>query len=239
MSTGRPATARTVLELLVLTGGVFLASLLAGVVFLVPLLVLGYNIQSTFVLVGATAVGQLAMLILGYGYRRYRAISVPVTMPSLRQGGSIVLGVGSALLVAISLSQLLSTFGLLPGSVIGDTATTNPTFLLGLAALSVLVIAPVEEFVFRGVIQGRLRATVGPVPAIIGASLLFGSLHLVNYSGNPAGIVAGALLIAAVGSVFGALYEYTGNLAVPVLVHAIYNVVLLLSSYLAITMAAA
>jgi hypothetical protein len=237
MSTVRPTTSRTILELVALTGGFFVASLIAGVVFLVPLVVLGYDIQSTFVLVGATAVGQLAMFGLGYGYRRYRNVSIPITVPSLRQGGVVVGGVVAAILLAIGLSQLLSALGLLPGSVIGDTATTNPTFLLGLAALSVLIVAPVEEFVFRGIVQGRLRAQFGPVPAIIGASLLFGSLHLANYSGNPAAIIAGALLIAAVGSLFGSLYEYTGNLAVPVLVHAIYNVVLLVSSYLAITMA--
>lgn len=235
MSTERPTAARTVLELVALTGGLFVASLLAGVVFLVPLVVLGYDIQSTVVLVGATAVGQLAMFGLGYGYRRYRGVAIPISVPSLRQGGYIAGGVVAAILLAIGLSQLLSVLGLLPGSVISDTATTNPVFLLGLAALSVLVVAPVEEFVFRGVVQGRLRAQFGPVPSIIGASLLFGSLHLANYSGNPVAIVAGALMIAAVGSLFGTLYEYTGNLAVPILVHAIYNVILLVSSYLAMT----
>ncbi|MDR9382041.1 MAG: CPBP family glutamic-type intramembrane protease [Natronomonas sp.] len=37
-----------------------------------------------------------------------------------------------------------------------------------------------------------------------------------------------------IGAVFGALYERTGNLAVPILVHAVYNVVLLAISYLAV-----
>jgi membrane protease YdiL (CAAX protease family) len=220
-----------------LTVGIFVVAIVAGVVFIVPLVALGYGIETTFVLVGSTAVGQLAMFALGYGYRRYRSVSVPVAVPSLRQVGFVVGGVIAAVMLAIGLSLLLATLGLLPGSVIGDTATTNPTFLLGLAALSVLVVAPVEEFVFRGVVQGRLRAAFGPVPAIVGASLLFGSLHLANYSGNPVSVVAGALMIAAVGSVFGTLYELSDNLAVPVLIHAIYNVVLLVSSYLAMTAA--
>lgn len=237
MSSSRPATLYTALELMALTVGIFVVAIVAGVVFIVPLVALGYGIETTFVLVGSTAVGQLAMFALGYGYRRYRSVSVPVAVPSLRQVGFVVSGVIAAVMLAIGLSLLLATLGLLPGSVIGDTATTNPTFLLGLAALSVLVVAPVEEFVFRGVVQGRLRAAFGPVPAIVGASLLFGSLHLANYSGNPVSVVAGALMIAAVGSVFGTLYELSDNLAVPVLVHAIYNVVLLVSSYLAMTAA--
>ena len=235
MSTTSLSPARTTLELVALTVGIFLVSLVAGVVFVVPLVVLGYDIQSTFVLVGSTAVGQLAMFGLGYTYRRYRDVSVPVSVPSLTQVGTVVVGVVVAVVLAVALSLLLAILGLLPGSVIGDTATTNPTFLLGLAVLSVLVVAPVEEFVFRGVVQGRLRAQFGPVPAIAGASLLFGSLHLANYSGNPAAVVAGALLIAAVGAVFGTLYERTGNLVVPVVAHAAYNVVLLVSSYLAMT----
>lgn len=237
MSFSRPATLYTALELMALTVGIFVVAIVAGVVFIVPLVALGYGIETTFVLVGSTAVGQLAMFALGYGYRRYRSVSVPVAVPSLRQVGFVVGGVIAAVMLAIGLSLLLATLGLLPGSVIGDTATTNPTFLLGLAALSVLVVAPVEEFVFRGVVQGRLRAAFGPVPAIVGASLLFGSLHLANYSGNPVSVVAGALMIAAVGSVFGTLYELSDNLAVPVLIHAIYNVVLLVSSYLAMTAA--
>jgi hypothetical protein len=220
-----------------LTAGIFLASIVAGVVFVVPLVALGYDIQTTPVLVGATAVGQLAMFGLGSGYGRYRNVSIPIGVPSLPQVGSAAAGVLAAIVVAVGVSLLLTTLGLLPQSVIGDTATADPTFLLGLAALSVLVVAPVEEFVFRGVVQGTLRSQFGPVPAVVGASLLFGSLHLANYSGNPVAVVAGALLIAAVGTVFGALYERTGNLVVPVMAHAVYNVVLLVSSYRALTAA--
>ncbi|WP_336133274.1 CPBP family intramembrane glutamic endopeptidase [Natronomonas amylolytica] len=64
-----------------------------------------------------------------------------------------------------------------------------------------------------------------------GSSLLFGSMHLANYSGRLLPIVAGALMISIIGTIFGILYERTGNLAVPILVHAVYNVVLLLVSY--------
>jgi membrane protease YdiL (CAAX protease family) len=235
MSTTDPSPSRTVLELLGLTAAIFLVSLVGGVAFVVPLIVLGYGIETTLVLVGSTVVGQGAMFGVGYLYSRYRSVSIPVSAPSLSNVGYAVLGVVVGIGLAIGLSALLSALGLLPGSVIGDTAAINPTYLLALAALSVVVVAPVEEFVFRGVVQGRLRQRFGSVAAIVGASLLFGSLHLGNYSGNPAAIVAGALMIAAIGTVFGALYELTDNLAVPVLAHAVYNVILLVSSYVAIT----
>ena len=232
-SSSRESGGRTVLEVVVLTALVFAVSLVAGVVFLVPLVVLGYDVGSTLVLVGATAAGQLGMLALGYAYYRYRDLTVSLRTPSAAALGYAAVGIVGALVVAVGVSLLLAALDLVPGSVIGDVAATDPTFLLGLAALSVVVVAPVEEFVFRGVIQRRLRDRFGPVPAIVGASLLFGSMHLANYTGRLAPIVAGAFLIAAVGAVFGTVYERTDNLAVPILAHAAYNVTLLLVSYVA------
>ncbi len=229
----RESGLRTVAEAVVFTALAFVVSLVAGVAFIVPLVVLGYGVQTTLVLVGSTAAGQLGMLALGYLYLRYRDLSVPVRTPTAASLGYVVAGVVVALVTAVGLSLALAALNLLPGSVIGDAAETNPTFLLGLAALSVVVVAPVEEFVFRGVIQRRLVDRFGAIPGVAGASLLFGSMHLANYTGRLAPVVAGALLIAAVGAVFGVAYERTDNLVVPVLVHATYNVVLLLVSYAA------
>lgn len=222
---------RAILEVIGLTVLAFVVALVAGIAFIVPLLVLGYNIQATFVLVGSTGVSQLAMFGLGYGYLRYRGLSVPIAVPTKTALGYTLGGLVVALAAATGLSLLLATLGLLPGSVIGDTAAMNPTFLLGLAVLSVVIVAPVEEFLFRGVIQGRLRGRFGPFAAILGSSLLFGSMHLANYTGRLLPIVAGALMIAVVGAIFGALYEWTDNLVVPTIVHASYNVILLLVSY--------
>jgi hypothetical protein len=226
---------RTVLELVALTVLVFGIALVAGIVFVVPLVALGYDIQSTLVLVGATGAGQLGMFGVGYLYLRYRDLSVPLAVPSFRDLGYATAGVIAAIVTVTVLSLVLSTLGLLPTSVIGETAALDPTYLLGLAALSVVVVAPVEEFLFRGIVQGRLRERFGPVPAIAGASLLFGAMHLTNYSGSVVPIVAGALMIAVVGSVFGVIYEWTANLVVPILAHAVYNTVLLVLSYVALS----
>jgi len=173
-----------VLELFGITVLAFLVSLVAGVAFIVPMFVLGYDLAGTAVLLGATAAGQVAFLAVGYAYVRVRDVPVPVRRPSKRDLVVILAGVVLALVVATGLSVLLSVLDLVPDSVIGDVATTDPTFLLGLAALSVVLVAPAEELLFRGAIQGRLRQRIGPIPAVLGASLLFGSMHLANYSGR-------------------------------------------------------
>ncbi|WP_336000233.1 CPBP family intramembrane glutamic endopeptidase [Halorientalis halophila] len=234
VDTRRSGLVRPVAELVGLTVAAFLVSLIAGVAFIVPMFVLGYGIETTLVLVGSTAAGQVAFLGVGYAYSRLRDISVAIARPSGRQLLVALGGTVAALVVATVLSVVLTVLDLLPQSVIGEIATRNPTFLLGLAALSVVLVAPAEEWLFRGVIQGRLRQRVGPVPAIAGSSLLFGSMHLANYAGSLLSVVAGAALIVAVGCIFGALYEYTDNLTVPIVTHATYNVVLMVLAYLTI-----
>lgn len=230
----KKAPSWAILEVTGLTLVALAIAILGGAIFLVPLIVMGYDIEATMVLVGATAAGQVGFLLVASVYVRRRSVRVPVSVPSRRDLAYVGGGIVFALLAAIGLSQLLVRFDLVPGSVIEDIATIDPTFLLALAVLSVVLVAPAEELLFRGAIQGRLREVFGPGWAVVGASLLFGALHLANYTGALLPVVAGALLIAVIGAILGALYERTGNLAVPIIVHAVYNVVLLTISYVAI-----
>lgn len=228
----RPA--RAVAAAIGLTVVGLLGSLLGGVTLAIPLFLLEFDVQSLPVLLALTAASQLGFLAVAYGYARYTDLRVRIELPDRRDLGYALGGILVALALAVGLSVVLSMLGLVPGSVIEDAATQNPNLLLGLAALSVLVVAPAEEFLFRGVVQGRLRRAFGPVPAIVGASLLFGSLHLANYTGTLPPIVAASLLVASVGAVFGVLYERTDNLAIPIVAHAVYNVVLFAVAFLTI-----
>jgi len=115
-------------------------------------------------------------------------------------------------------------------SLIEEMAESSPMILIILAVLSVVLIAPAEELLFRGAIQGKLREHFSPFPGIAGASILSGSLHLLNYGGDIISIILTTSIIVAIGGIIGALYEKTGNLTVPILVHGIYNFVLLVPS---------
>ena len=216
-----------------LTVTAIVASFVVGFGAIIPAILLGYAVDALPVLVAGLIAGQLGFLAVGYLYVRWRDFSIPLSRPSRRGVGIIVGGTVLALAVAMGMSLLIQFLGVLPESVIEETATLHPAFLLVIAALSVVLVAPVEEYLFRGVIQGRLRESFGPVGAVLGASLLFGAVHVFNYLGSPIQMLAGVLLITSVGVVFGALYELTDNLTVPIMVHAIYNVILMLFAYAA------
>lgn len=217
-----------------LTVAAIVVSLVGGVAFAIPLFLLEYDVESTPVFLALTVASQLGFLAVAYWYAHRRGLRVRIDPPTGRGAVYVVVGTIAALLAVSGLSYLLERLDMVPGSVLEEIAAGNPNILLGLAALSVIVVAPIEEFLFRGVIQGRLRQSFGPVGAVAGSSLLFGSVHLANYTGALGSVLAGALLIAGTGLVLGIVYELTRNLTVPIAVHAIYNVVLLVSANLAI-----
>lgn len=174
-SSRRVRPGRAVAVAFALTVGAFLATIVVGIVFLTPMLVLGYEVDDTPVLVVGTVATQLAFLAVGLLYVRRYGLEITFSAPTLRSFGYVAGGTVVALVAAMGLLSLAGVLDLQPESALEETAAIDPTFFLALAALSLLLIAPAEEFLFRGVVQGRLRESFGPVGAIAGASLLFGS----------------------------------------------------------------
>lgn len=72
-----------------------------------------------------------------------------------------------------------------------------------------------EELLFRGVLQAGLSEWLGPASGLLLASLLFGLAHCIT----PAYLVLATLM----GLYMGLLYQWSGNLLLPVLVHALYD----------------
>lgn len=90
--------------------------------------------------------------------------------------------------------------------------------------LAILFVAPGEELVFRGIVQGLFRQTDGPVPAILFVSVLFGVVHYVALAGS--GKVTYIVVTLLLGVLLGYVYERTENILVPVVVHGLYNAIL-------------
>ena len=99
-----------------------------------------------------------------------------------------------------------------------------PRVLQHLALLSALLLAPLsEELLFRGILQTAARRLVPPRQhslrhrwfAIALVSAIFGFMHSTTPQNVPALIFFGAVL--------GYLYERTGSLMLPILVHVLFN----------------
>ena len=91
----------------------------------------------------------------------------------------------------------------------------------GLAELALVSVAAGigEELLFRGLIQAMLTDSLGIVAAIALASLIFGAVHWLS--------AAYFILATAMGTYLGWLFWETGNLAVPIIVHAVYDLLAL------------
>ncbi|MBX0322853.1 CPBP family intramembrane metalloprotease [Halomicroarcula sp. F13] len=207
-------------------------SVVFGVVFTVPLVLFGPSVGSPGGFLVLAAAGQLAFLVVGYLYVR-RHGGVRVRWPTRVDVRYTVGGLLVTLTAAVGLSVLFASLGLAPeGSVFEGPIMADPRVALGLAALSIVLVAPAEELLFRGAIQGRLRQSFGPTLAVVLSSLVFGSIHLLNFTGSVAGALAGVAVVTVGGLVFGTIYERTGNLLVPIVTHGSYNALLLVGTFL-------
>ena len=88
------------------------------------------------------------------------------------------------------------------------------------ALFAVALLAGVgEELLFRGVVQGGLEGIVGSGMALLLASLFFGAMHALSR--------AYFLVATAMGFYLGWLYLATGNLLIPIVVHFLYDWIVL------------
>ncbi|HWQ48690.1 MAG TPA: type II CAAX endopeptidase family protein [Methanosarcina sp.] len=90
--------------------------------------------------------------------------------------------------------------------------------LLSLTIIMVLFVSPVEEMVFRSILQNRLEIVLGSREALIVTSILFGLMH----SGY--GSIYEIFYITLVGAVIGYLFYGTRSLPLVVLIHGFMNV---------------
>jgi membrane protease YdiL (CAAX protease family) len=199
-----------------------------------------FNLASLFVDTNEFSVVQLTVFglvilqgvsfpLVAYGYLRVREL--PLSFLRLRRPtvGDIGLGVGGfalAFLLVITAGVVISVAGLPAAERADSEALQNPQVLLALIPLSILVIGPGEEVLFRGVIQTTLREAFGAPVAIVLASAAFAPAHILALVGSPEALLVTISVLFLPSLVFGAVYEYAENLVVPALSHGLYNALL-------------
>lgn len=190
------------------------------------------QIAAVIVLTQGVAFGGVALLY--FRGRRGRLGYPQLTWPAASEWAIAGLGWTGAV-VAVAFGGVLSqALGLEAAPhQLGELGLEDPEIFLFLIPLSFVLIAPGEELLFRGVIQRRLRRAFGPVAAVVIASAIFAGVHVIALSGSFAERLVSVSVLFLPSLVMGAVYERTGNLAVPILVHGAYNATLFAAVYAA------
>jgi membrane protease YdiL (CAAX protease family) len=103
----------------------------------------------------------------------------------------------------------------------------KPIFAVATASALGLAAGIGEEMLFRGVLQYELATRFGEFASVAVTSIIFGALHAVT--------PLYALLASLASVYFGWLYTSSGNLAVPIATHALYDIAALLYCHWIVT----
>lgn len=185
----------------------------------------------------------VAFVGVSLGYLRYRGLDreemaayLGVRRPSLVETAIAVFGAGAVLVTVLIVSSVVLAFASEPAQNQGaQTALENPSIIPIMIVAMFLVVGPCEELLFRGVIQSRAREVLSAGPAILLAAAVFAPAHVVSLTGGATAVVTSISILFVPSLIFGAVYEYTENLAVVALMHGTYNSLLLTIAYVAVT----
>lgn len=187
-------------------------------------LVLGVVVQQGFVFCGIAAV-----------YLRVRDLDldwIGVSVPDFEQLRWIAGGWVAAFTTVFVFGIVLILAGFNAGEnrlvrIVAD----NPEALLVMIPVTIVLIGPGEELLFRGIVQGSLRERFGPVIAIVLASAIFATAHITSLTGSLESRMVTVALLFVPTLVFAISYERTGNVLVPMLIHGLYNATLFSLQY--------
>lgn len=214
-----------------ITAIAFVASAVVPLVVFVALHVVGIRLSLPAV------VGLVIVLVHGVAfcgtaalYLRSRGIdwrAAGVVPPTAGQAMLGLAGYVAALGGAAAAGGLASALGATPArhdiAVLGEQ---SPQILPLLMVLSIALIGPAEELLFRGVVQRRLREAFSPWLAIALASAIFAAAHAFALTDAPSARLVTIAILFVPSVVFGVIYEATGNLVITALMHGAYNATL-------------
>ncbi|MFP8953811.1 CPBP family intramembrane glutamic endopeptidase [Natrialbaceae archaeon A-arb3/5] len=175
---------------------------------------------------GGVAVGYL--VVRGHD-RSFLDVRVPTRRDLAWIGAGLVVLFGAL----IAISAMFYTTGVETSDHgTAQQAQDNPEILLVLIPASILIIGPVEEFLYRNIVQKELYGTFSRPGAVIVSSVIFAAVHALAYGTADAGqVIASLATVFGLSLVLGTIYERTGNVVVPAAIHGLYNALLFANLY--------
>lgn len=186
---------------------------------------------------GAITTTALYLRFTDHGYQ-----FLNIRKPTPKQVGIAIGGVAILLAGAIGVEYILELLSLetsehqIYQAFTTQESPADPTILLALIPISILIIGPGEEIIFRGLVQGSLYQSFSQRDSILITSIIFALVHFPAYLTATAAEATSTLFVVLFLSlILGWLYEHTDNLVVPSLAHGIYNAVLFAFLYWEVT----
>lgn len=146
--------------------------------------------------------------------------NIKQTLTDIAGYSGIVIGLFITFGIVISILQINT-----PSSSLTTRLSNDFNTVILFIPVIVLFNAPIEEFIFRGVIQERLNVAFSTPATILLTSAFFSSLHVANFTTISTNILPPLAIIFSLSIVLCYSYEKTSNLFVPVGIHIIYNLV--------------
>lgn len=180
-----------------------------------------------------TALNFIGYLLVGVGYLVWRSDRslVGFGWPRRRPLVALVGGFLGLAAIMLGLESFFEAVGVeLAENEIIREGRAHPELFVFLIPVQFLLVGPAEELVFRGLIQGLLRRAYGMLPGIVLGGAVFSLFHLPALGMTGAALPT-LLIIFCSGLLLGGLYEYTGTLLVPIVVHAAWNALVFATLY--------
>ena len=185
---------------------------------------LGLALRSAFQFVGFGIAG------VGYLVVTDRTDLVPVRVPTRSDLKWLCGGFVGLVGVYVAVTAVFGALGVSGAdSAIVAQGADQPVYFLYLVPVTILLVGPTEELIFRGIVQGLFREPYGSAVAVAAASAVFAAVHVSSYTGD--GLLATLSVVLLLGGVLGVLYEKSGNLVVPAVVHGLFNTLQFAAAY--------
>ncbi len=174
--------------------------------------------------------GGYAVAAAGFLYVTRRGWQyLDLAWPTPREVGFVLGGlVGSVALWAIA-SVTIAELGLPAGEhILFDPGETgDPRLLVTIILLMLFVNGPLEELLYRNVIQKYVNERFSTATAIGVGSVVFALAHIPAYATGPLpALVVTLVLLFVISCFWGAIYAHTRSLFVVAAIHGLYNATL-------------
>ncbi|SNR70621.1 CPBP family glutamic-type intramembrane protease [Halorubrum vacuolatum] len=181
----------------------------------------------------------LILVAFGFLWVTRRGLSyLDLGWPSMREIGIIIAGVGASFAIWATALVLIEGLGLpVSDHALFNAEDADPRLLLALIPLFLLVNGPVEELLYRNIVQKYLHEWFSTIPAIAIASIAFALFHIPAYlTAGFSALAVTLTLLFAISCLWGVIYVRTESLFVVSAIHGLYNALLVGGLYLSLVL---